>query len=131
MYSTVFIQNIQYWYGTKLLYFYYYSWKNVVAVLDTVKLKVESVCYFSQDVCKRLKEHINVAVEVKIQTLRVEQEKLNVKANELLKQGEESVKNLLGRIRDIEETVSNGPAFDAVSENRKKVVKLEYKNVLK
>lgn len=87
------------------------------------------MCYFSQDVCKRLKEHINVAVEVKIQTLRVEQEKMNVKANELLNQGEESVKTLLKRIRDVEETVSKGPDFDAISENRKKVVKLEYKNV--
>lgn len=54
---------------------------------------------------------------------------MNVKANELLNQGEESVKTLLKRIRDVEETVSKGPDFDAISENRKKVVKLEYKNV--
>jgi hypothetical protein len=102
----------------------------VVAALDTIELRIEAMCYFSQDMCKRLKEHINVAVEVKIQTLRVEQEKMNVNANELLKQGEESVRNLLGRIRDIEETVSKGPDFDAISENRKKVVKLKYKNVM-
>ncbi|XP_021934999.1 E3 ubiquitin-protein ligase TRIM71-like [Zootermopsis nevadensis] len=46
---------------------------------------------------------------------------MNVKANELLNQGEESVKTLLKRIRDVEETVSKGPDFDAISENRKKV----------
>jgi hypothetical protein len=87
------------------------------------------MCYFSQDVCKRLKQHIDLAVEVKIQTLRVEQENMKVKANELLKQGEESTTNLLGRIRDTEEIISKGPDFDAISENRNKVVKLEYKNV--
>ncbi|PNF25479.1 hypothetical protein B7P43_G05998 [Cryptotermes secundus] len=74
-----------------------------------------------RDVCKRLKQHINLAVEVKIQTLRVEEEKLNIRANELLKQGEESVENLLGRIRDTEQTVSKGSDFDAISENKKKV----------
>lgn len=83
-------------------------------------------CCFPQDVCKRLRQHIDLAVEVKIQTLRVKQEELNVKANELLKQGEESIENLLGRIRDTEQTVSKGPDFDAISENKKKVVQLKY-----
>lgn len=74
-----------------------------------------------RDVYKRLKQHIDLAVEVKIQTLRVEQEKLNIRANELLKQGEESIEDLLGRIGDTEQTVSKGPNFDAISENKKKV----------
>jgi hypothetical protein len=73
-------------------------------------------------VCKRLKQHIDLAVEVKIQTLRVEQEKLNTRANELLSQGEKSVENLLDRIRVTEQTISKGPNFDAISENKKKVV---------
>jgi hypothetical protein len=88
---------------------------------------IRSITYcFPQDVCKRLKQHIDLAVEVKIQTLRVEQEKLNIRANELLKQAEESVEKLLGRIRDTEQTVSKGPDFDAISENKKKVVQLKY-----
>ncbi|GFG29142.1 hypothetical protein Cfor_00212, partial [Coptotermes formosanus] len=73
-----------------------------------------------RDTCKRLKEHINVAVEVKIQTLRVEQENLNVKAGELLKKGELSAETLLQRITDAEQTASKD-SFGAISENKKKV----------
>lgn len=63
-----------------------------------------------------------MAVEVKIQSLRVEQEKMSVKTSDLLKQGEESVMNLLRRIQDVEEMVCNGHDFNAISENKKKVV---------
>jgi uncharacterized protein YecA (UPF0149 family) len=79
-------------------------------------------CCFPQEVCKRLKQHIDLAVEVKIQTLRVEQEKLNTRANQLLKQGEESVENLLDRIHVTEQTISKEPNFDAISDNKKKVL---------
>jgi hypothetical protein len=51
---------------------------------------------------------------------------MNTRANELLKQGEESVKGILGRIEEIEESISNGPDFDAISNNEKKVVQLQY-----
>jgi hypothetical protein len=61
-----------------------------------------------------------VAVEVKIQTLRVEQENLNVKAGELLKKGELSAETLLQRITDAEQTASKD-SFGAISENKKKV----------
>jgi hypothetical protein len=57
---------------------------------------------------------------VKIQTLRVEQENLNVKAGELLQKGELSAETLLRSIRDAEQTVSKD-SFDAISENKKKV----------
>jgi hypothetical protein len=66
-----------------------------------------------------------VAVEVRIQSLRAEQENLKEKSNELLKKGEVSVENLLERITDAEQTVSKG-SFDAIFENKKKVGQWRY-----
>ena len=65
-------------------------------------------------------EHISAAVDVKIQTLRGEEQELKAKAGELLKTGELSAESLAERITDAEQTVSQD-SFDAISDNKKKV----------
>jgi len=67
-----------------------------------------------------MREQISAAVEMKIQTLRKEEEDLKMKAGELLKTGELSAESLLESITDAEQTVSQD-SFDAISDNKKKV----------
>lgn len=73
-----------------------------------------------RDTCKHMREQISAAVEMKIQTLRKEEEDLKMKAGELLKTGELSAESLLESITDAEQTVSQD-SFDAISDNKKKV----------
>ncbi|XP_069698796.1 tripartite motif-containing protein 2-like isoform X2 [Periplaneta americana] len=74
-----------------------------------------------REVCQKLKQHIDVAVEVRIQSLRVQQSNMNKKAEELLAQGELSVAELQGRIHTTENTVARGADFDALPNDNKKV----------
>jgi hypothetical protein len=67
-----------------------------------------------------MEQHISVAVDMKVQTLRVEEEILKKKASELLKTGELSVETLLEKITVAEHTVSKD-SFDVISDNKKKV----------
>lgn len=73
-----------------------------------------------RDTCKRLQGQISAAVEVKIQTLRKEEENMKGKAEELIKEGDISAEALLERITEAERTVSKD-SFDAIPENKKKV----------
>ena len=63
---------------------------------------------------------IGAAVDVKIQTLRKEEENMKAKAEELITEGDISAEALLERITEAERTVSKD-SFDAISENKKKV----------
>jgi hypothetical protein len=67
-----------------------------------------------------MQQQISAAVEMKIQTLRIQEENLKLQAGELLKSGEFSVETLLEKITETENTVSKD-SFDAISDNRKKV----------
>jgi len=73
-----------------------------------------------KDACKRMQQKISEATEMKIQTLRIQEENLKLQAGELLKSGEFSVETLLEKITEAENTVSKD-SFDAISDNRKKV----------
>jgi len=67
-----------------------------------------------------MRDNISVAVELKIQALRTEEEDLKMKADELLETGELSAESLLESITDAEQTVSQD-SFDAISDNKNKV----------
>jgi len=66
-----------------------------------------------------MQQHVSAAVDMKIQTLRIEDENLKMKASELLKTRELSVETLPERVTVTEDTVSKD-SFDAISNNNKK-----------
>jgi len=65
-----------------------------------------------------MQQHISVAVDMKIQTLRIEEENLKVKASELLKTGELSVETLPESVTVGEHTVSKD-SIDAIFDKNK------------
>jgi hypothetical protein len=76
-----------------------------------------------------MEQKIGVAIDLKIQSLRVEEENLKVQVSELLKTGELSVETLLEKITVAEQTVSKD-SFEAISNNKKKVGQKEHWSIL-
>ncbi|KAJ9587567.1 hypothetical protein L9F63_018998 [Diploptera punctata] len=94
------------------------------SLLDQLKAAEQSLAHHKegfQEVCGKVKERINAAVEVKIQKILAEQEELNKKANEIQENGNDSYKQLIERLKSAEIKISSTEEFDSLSEHNKKV----------